>query len=302
MILQFIRNNKTYDLNTTVARAGDIDYPIYLVGTVGFGLAPSHQLTQRGPFQQGDTYVGFRLDPRIIQLPLVVEATSPEDSFSKRAKLASLFRMTDDAVKIRMSWTDASGTYDRAITGRVFGQLSLDTDSKYNTIRTTVQIRCNDPTWVDSTQNSAVLTGTAAGTPTSYPKAYPVTYGSTGIDKYTTITYAGTWESYPVIQVLGPVTNLVIVDARGNIISFASAIPAFALWTIDLSYGVYTVYDQTGANQFSALTAVSDPVNWKIYPESDQVPNGTNSIGVSGTGTDANTNITIYYYSRFIGV
>ena len=88
MILQFIRNNKTYDLNTAVALAGDIDYPIYLVGTVGFGLAPSHQLTQRGPFQQGDTYVGFRLDPRIIQLPLVVEASSPEDSFTKRAKFS----------------------------------------------------------------------------------------------------------------------------------------------------------------------------------------------------------------------
>jgi len=302
MILQFIRNNRTYDFNTAVAFPGDIDYPIYLVGTVGFGLAPSHQLTQRGPFQQGDTYVGFRLDPRIIQLPLVVEASSPEDSFTKRAKLTSLFRMNDDAVQIRIAWTDGATTYDRTITGRVFGQLSLDTDSHYNAIRTTVQIRCNDPTWVDTTQNSVVLSGLTSGTPTPYPKPYPVTYGANGLDKYTTFNYDGTWESYPIIQVTGPVTDLALVDTLGNIISFNTAVPAGQLWTIDLSYGVYTVYDQDGVNQFSALTAVSDPVNWKIYPESDLVPYGVNTIGVSGTGTDADSNITMYYYSRYIGV
>jgi hypothetical protein len=302
MILEFIRNNKTYSLNTSVARAGDVDYPMYLVGTVGFGLSPAHHLTQRGPFQQGDSYIGLRLDPRIITLPLVVVATSPEDSFSKRAKLASLFRMSDDVVTVRMSWTDSTGTYDRSIQGRVLGQLSFDTDAKYETIRTTVQIRCNDPTWYDSTQSTAILTSTLFGTPTLYPKPYPVLYGSAVVDKSTTINYAGTWDSYPIIQVTGPATNLVITDTLNHAINFYDPIPAGELWTINLSYGIYTVYDQSGNNRFSALASITNLVDWRVYAESDLVPNGVNVISVSATGTDANSNVTMYYTARYIGV
>jgi hypothetical protein len=302
MILQFIRNNKTYEMNSSVARAGDMDYPLYLVGTVGFGLSPSHQLTQRGPFQQGDSYIGVRLDPRIITLPLVVAATSPEDSFSKRAKLASLFRISDDVVTIRLSWTDSTGSYDRSIQGRVLGQLSFDTDAQYDTIRTTVQIRCNDPTWYDSTQTPAILTSTLFGTPTLYPKTYPVLYGSAVVDKITTINYTGTWDSYPIIQVTGPATNLAITDTLNHTISFANPIPTGAFWTINLNYGIYTVFDQFGNNKFSELTAISNLVDWRVYAESDQVPNGTNTISVSATGTNADTNVTMYYTQRYIGV
>lgn len=302
MILEYIRNNKTYSLNTAVARAGDVDYPMYLVGTVGFGLSPAHHLTQRGPFQQGDSYIGLRLDPRIITLPLVIVATSPEDSFSKRAKMASLFRMSDDVVTVRMSWTDSTGTYDRRIQGRVLGQLSFDTDAQYDTIRTTVQIRCNDPTWYDSTQSTAILTSTLFGTPTLYPKPYPVLYGSAVVDKITSIAYAGTWDSYPIIQVTGPATNLAITDTLNHTISFANPIPAGAFWTIDLSYGIYTVYDQFGNNKFSELTAISNLVDWRVYAESDLVPNGVNTISVSATGTNADTNVAMYYTTRYIGV
>jgi hypothetical protein len=302
MILEYTRNNKTYSFNAAVARAGDMDYPLYLVGTVGFGLSPAHHLTQRGPFQQGDSYIGLRLDPRIIQLPLVVVASSAEDSFSKRAKLASLFRISDDVVTVRMAWTDSTGTYDRSIQGRVLGQLSLDTDGEFYTIRTSVQIRCNDPTWYDSTQTTAILTSTLFGTPTLYPKPYPVFYGAAVVNKITTINYAGTWDAYPIIQITGPATNLVISDTLNHAINFLSPVPAGALWTINLGYGVYTVLDEFGVNQFSALASASDLVNWRVFAESDLVPNGVNTISVSATGTDAETNVTMYYTARYIGV
>ena len=68
----FLRGTKTYFFDTP----GDFDptdlgFEVYLTGTLNWGMAPLHRITQRGPFQNGDTDVDFRLDPRIINLPFV---------------------------------------------------------------------------------------------------------------------------------------------------------------------------------------------------------------------------------------
>ena len=34
----------------------------------GFGMPPSHRLTERGPLQHGETDLGYLLDPRLIQI------------------------------------------------------------------------------------------------------------------------------------------------------------------------------------------------------------------------------------------
>ena len=63
MYIQMERGNKKYsfDSENGFIEAG-INSPVYIVGTVNWGMAPSHRITQRGPFQDGDTDVDFRLD------------------------------------------------------------------------------------------------------------------------------------------------------------------------------------------------------------------------------------------------
>lgn len=312
MKLQLYRNNLLYIFNSDTFRSGTYDFPVYLVGTLNWGIAPSHQLTQRGPFQMGDTYVGYRDDPRVFSLPIVVPASSAEDAFTKRAALARVFRHGDDELTLRISWASGATSYERSIDGRVVGGMQMDTDPKTHVIRTVVQIKANDPTWYSTYQTVTPISSQLAGTPTSYPKVYGnvadggavvgVTYGDSVIDKITTITYGGTADSYPTIQAVGPLTNLTISDTLGHIINFPGTIAAGSTYTIDLSYGVYTVRDQNGVNRFSELSANTDLVQWRIYTESDAVSGGINTISVSATGTTAASTVTLYYNERYIGV
>lgn len=299
MYVQMERGNKKYSFdNENGFIEGGINSPVYIVGTVNWGMAPSHRITQRGPFQDGDTDVDFRLDPRVLSLPFVVPASDADESFAVRNKLLQVFKPGNDTWQLRVKF-GAEPT--RVLDVKTVGGLTMDTDAKDFTVRGVIQLRAADPVWSDRYVTAVNLTATVFGTPTPYPKPYPVPYGAGSVNNIVTVNYEGSWATYPTIQCTGPATDLTIVDGLGNLIVFDSIIPAGQTWTINLAYGAKTVIDQNGVNQFGALNINSDIVNWGIFPD-PTVANGVNTISVSATDTTTATMVTMYYSSRYIGV
>ena len=297
MKIQFIRNQyNIFNVENGFGSVGN-EFTVYLTGSLNWGFAPMHRITQRGPFQYGDSDIDFRLDPRVFSLPIVVPASTIDEHLDRRAQLLQIFKPGNDTATFRLQLN----AYERSIDVKVVGGLSMDTDSKDFTIRTVVQLRAADPTWFDTYGNTVAISAQLFGTPTPYPKPYPVPYGSDTINKITTINYDGSWPSFPVIQCTGPAADLTIVDGRGNIIKFFDYISAGDTYTIDLTYGAKTVVDQNGVNKFSTLNIVSNLVNWGLYPD-PTILNGTNTISVSAIATDANTQVNMFYYNRYIGV
>lgn len=293
--------NDTYTFNEEGNFESGQNYTVYLTGSLNWGLAPMHRITQRGPFQDGDSDIDFRLDPRVLSLPIVSPCSTFEEHLDRRERLLSIFKPGNDIARFRITWFNGVVSKNRSIDVHVVGGLTMDTDSKDYNVRGVVQLRAADPTWYDTFSDSEVISASLFGTPTPYPKTYPVPYGSSTINKTTAINYAGTWLSYPIIQCVGPATNLTIVDGLGHIINFIDPIPAANTWTIDLRYGAKTVVDQTGLNKFSSLNINSNLVNWALYPD-PAVANGINVIDVSATGNDPDTQVTMTYFARFIGV
>ena len=307
MKVQFYRGTGTYTFNdpdgfNTLPGLGvSFGLPVYLTGTVNFGMAPSHRITQRGPFQEGDTDIDFRLDPRIMSLPIVVPTSSIDDHFYYRNLLLNIFKPGNDAARLEVYFTDGATEFIRYIDVKILSSLTLDTDSKDFNIRGVIQLRADDPTWYDGLGYEATLTSPILGTPTPYPKPYEVPYGSAGIGGITNILYEGTWISYPVLTATGPLTDLTITDGLGHVISFDTPIPAANFVIINLKYGAKTVIDQDGVNRFEWLDINSDLINWAIYP-SPFVFDGINTISVSATGTDGGSSVSIIWIPRYIGV
>ena len=275
--------------------------PVYLTGTVNFGMAPSHRITQRGPFQQGDTDIDFRLDPRIMSLPIVVPTSSIDEHFTYRNKLLDIFKPGNDDSLVAVVYNDGATEINRYINVKILSSLTMDTDSKDFNIRGVIQLRADDPTWYDAYGYEATLTSPILGTPTPYPKPYEVPYGSAGIGGITNILYEGTWICYPVLTAVGPLTDLTITDGLGHVISIDTPIPASTYISIDLKYGAKTVVDQDGVNRFAWLDINSDLTNWALYP-SPFVVGGINTISVSATGTDGDSSVSINWLPRYIGV
>jgi hypothetical protein len=86
--LTYTIQGTTYTLNGYDAVSG---LTFGYLGDLGFGMAPLHRITQRGPLQQGDSDVDFRLDPRVLQLPFIITATNITDHYLIRDKLLAIF-------------------------------------------------------------------------------------------------------------------------------------------------------------------------------------------------------------------
>lgn len=63
-----------------------------LRSTSGFGLAPLHFITQRGPYQDGDTALDMRLDPRVIRLVIADTLYKRQDYWDRRNTVLDLLR------------------------------------------------------------------------------------------------------------------------------------------------------------------------------------------------------------------
>ena len=283
-------NGTTFNLNGYDATSGLI---YNYLGDQGFGLAPLHRITQRGPMQQGDTDVDFRLDPRILQIPLFVNTTSIDDYYTARGRLLAVFSPSNTTGRI----TVTTSTFVRTIDVKVLGGLSFDTDPKVGYgLRAVIQLRADDPTWYDATPHSIAGSAGIAGTATAYPVIYPRTYGTANINATTSFTYDGTWLAYPVITALGPITGLVITNnTTGQVISTAGSISAGRTFTYDLRYGKKTVYDDLGVNQIATVSASSNLATWAIVV-------GTNSISIAASASASPAAVSIVYNTRFVGI
>ena len=263
------------------------------LGDQGFGLAPMHRITQRGPMQNGDSDVDFRLDPRIMQIPLFVATTSVDEHYTARGRLLSVFSPSNTVGVV----TVTTSAWTRSINVKVLGGMSFDTDPQVGyALRAVIQLRADDPTWYDAEPH--VIAGSAgiAGTATAYPVIYPRTYGTANINATTTYTYDGTWQAYPVITALGPITGLVITNnTTGQVITTTGSIAAGRTYTYDLRYGKKTVYDDLGNNQIATVAASSNLATWAIVV-------GINSISIAASASSSPAAVAITYNTRYIGI
>ena len=267
-----------------------------LVEFDGFGMPIVRRLTQRGPLQNGDTDVGYRLDPRVVRLLVMAYAGDDAAIIAARAALIGLLKPGSDVISIRWTYNGVSKQIDTHYAG---GMTLPSIEWKLQHHRMGFELRAADPTWYDPEGTTIGFAQTGGGTGMPMPFVFPMTLGSSNLDVTQAIDLIGAnaWDTYPTISVTGPVTNLVITNQQtGDKIDFTGfTIGAGVTYTIDLRYGYKTVTDNLGANQISKLSADSDLATWVLLA-------GQNSINVKGTSITSATSIAFQFNERFIGV
>ena len=287
---KYITGGVTYNLNgsNTISTPIGGQYTFSYLGDQGFGLAPLHRITTRGPLQHGDSDIDFRLDPRILQIPLVVKnesSTAPKAThYSIRNALLQIFKPQSSGTLQILIGTTSGGVskiQDYRIDTKVLGGLSFDVEPTSYHVRTIVQLRAEDPTWYE---------------PYTSGNPYVVTYFDTNIGSSQIFPIGGNWQTYPVIRINGPITNPTITNTTtGEVIAITATISAGAYYDIDLSYGAKTVVDNTGTNRISTVSAASDLATWHFEP-------GNNTIAVTGSSTSSSSDIDFTYYNRYTGI
>lgn len=279
----------------------DVTTSLAWVGDDGWGMAPVRRIVDRGPLQHGDSDIDFRLEPRIGMLKLLAQAASTSAHWSIRDTLLRIFRPSNTAIVL--TWGLDNGT-TRAIDVHYAGDLSFSSESRLGYNQTAVvQLRAADPSFYDpSVQNVLFTTGGGSGG-FVVPVVVPIAVGASTVNSSQVVTYSGTWLSYPIVTILGPITNPVVYnDSTGDKLDFTGiTITGGNTYTIDCRPGRKTVLYTDGTNKIADLTDDSDLATFSLLPNPD-VLGGNNTIRVTGSGANASTAINVVYYLRYVGI
>lgn len=112
-----------------------------------------------------------------------------------------------------------------------------------------------------------------------------------------TIENEGNYPAFPVITIIGPIEDAVLTNTTtGETLDFTGVTIATGdTRVINCRYGYKTVKDLAGTNKIGDLTSSSDLATFRLEP-------GNNAFTLEGTGTNANTQVTINFYPRYLGI
>ncbi len=261
----------------------------------GTGLSSYHSITERGPFQHGESYIDFRLDPRELILSLIVKASSASALQDKLDDLTELCKPRSSGL-VPMKFVTDTGVDKRAEAYYVDG-IGL-TRAIGDGVHYKVPLAFRVPSGVFSSPTGGAVSYYMTGAVGSFnvPMVVPVGVGTSVVDISDSIPYSGTWRSYPVITVVGPITNCVITNtSTGDKLDFTGLTIASAdLRVVDCRFGYKTVKDVSGNSCISDLTADSDLGTFHFAPDPDLI-DGNNAITITGTASTSNTQINIVY-------
>lgn len=266
----------------------------FLFAHEGTGMQPRHDITQRGPAEHGETYLDYRLDPRIIDLVFMLTGSNAERTTKRRA-LFGLFH-PDYASTLRFLTTN--GTRDIDVQFRDGGMVPTTErwpQLEYARLKVSAKKSFYDPVGVN-----IPFAQVAGGTGLAVPMAVPFSLGGSTVNQIQVIDESASPEFFraePIITITGPITDPIITNLlTGDKLDFTgTTIAGGTTYTIDTRYNKKTVVDQLGANQISKLAAGSSIATFDIR-------RGQNSIGVVGTSATAATLINFQYKGQYLAI
>ena len=222
----------------------------YRVSASNIGSPPKRNLSTRGPFQNGETFYGFRYDKRIMSLVFFADASSLILADAQRDDVYNLWKgIEGETVTIKVVRDDGEV---RLIDGEVINVIDFPDavgDRFGASQQFAVQIECHNPFW-----RKQALT------------VVPLTINDT-----TVIPYNGQFPAEPIINIVGPITNPVLTQsATGKKLDFTGVtIASGNNYQIDTRYGFKTVLDGNFANKLGDLTSDSNLADFNVadFPE-----------------------------------
>jgi len=290
--------------NQTLALYGK---PFHLIAHIGTGIATIERQQERGPYQNGVTDLGYRLEPRTINLPIQIEGDTRAHADALRSQLTRFFRPLP-RTPVRLRFRRDDGAY-RQIDTFLIGQTDFANtlDDRHDRFQKCVlQLRAADPLFYDpALQNLIFDIGSGGSSGFQVPMEVPllVTAG-VNIDAIQPITYHGDEDEYPVLFVTGPADDVVITNETiGAKLDFTGTTIADGdTYTIDLRYAIKTITDSNGDNQIAKLTDDSDLSTWRLAAD-PEAPAGINDIRVQiPDEVTAATRVRIEFYNRYLAL
>lgn len=289
-------DGQIYDLMDLYAR-------FVLRNPANMGIPTIEALTiQAG--QQGRLLKDYLLEPRELAMDLRHQGCTRDEYWELRLELLDILRPNRGG-EMTYIFTVPTGT-QYAIKGIItefpFSNIPEGWDELGFT--ETMVLLCNDPVWFGYTAATEAFLQSVITELT-----FPITFTPSGPTIYfqdnsiwgtVTVTYLGTWYSYPTFVATGPFTSLALYHNEKDIIvqlNYAAA--AAEIVTIDLENR--TITNDSGTDLFGYLSPLSNLVDFRLEPN-PILAGGVNTISATLVGNDGSNTVEMSYYTRWIGI
>lgn len=279
----------------------------------GFGAPPIQRYTESGALQDGSTDVGFKLNPRILNITTNILADNREEYWSLRDQLLYILAPREDPLQLRVTKKYYAAVPDatqdpgesgfakrtRTLDCYLTSGLTYSSDGKqgnYNGHRVSFELTAPNPVWYDPTQRLISFGDNM--------------FASGELDEPLSVIYNGTWKTYPIITLYGPLDDLVITNSdTGDVLDFTgfdipdyTVNPTEGVVTVDCRYGYKTITNAGATNLINKLSPDSDLATFSLQPD-PLVEDGINTLTVTATNDITSISYVIFtYYDRFIGL
>jgi hypothetical protein len=276
-----------YALRGSNGEVIDFDFDNYVLnqGMIGFGITPT-TIRIEPSAGVGGVFRHSQRGIRDIDLPITIIGTDRNDVQTKLRKLARITQDQRGPMRLRATYSNGEQLFiDLHYTGGAESEWGADTAGQVF-CRWVLSTQAPQPFWETATAQSFTIAGGATGRGL-LPQMTKLLVSSSDALGIVEVQSTADVESYPVWTVNGPVTDLTI-SSNDQSFTIEGAIGFGEVIVIDTE--AKTVVDGDGANVYNRLGPA--PKLFPFFP-------GTNTIEVSGTGSDSNTLITAEYALRY---
>jgi hypothetical protein len=276
-----------------------------IVNMSGWGNPNSNVRSISTPYQHGETVVSYRLTPRTITLDLIYKGKSRSDWYDERSKLIdrmglnNTFPNLPSLGTLRWEFLQNDVYVTRDLDCYLNRGLRYDNSLHWHEhgIRENLEFIALDPTIYDPLQVTETIDSFTEEL--ILPMEFPFVLGT---DVGTaTITYTGTWTSYPIIEIDGPTEDFYLENtATGSILRLDYFISTGETVTFDLTPGSRSVTNQLGTNLIQYI--LDSDLNTFAIEHDPIVAGGVNTFLMYLINTGATTEVRINYFNRYYGI
>lgn len=270
-----------------------------------FGNPDIQYSTQKAYYMDGEVITNFSLSPRQISLPLVTNSELIKtrlDYWNLRKELLSFLSPVEGAMRFQIvlddhityELTNVYPTNGLSMEGNTFSENRND-----GRVEEVLRLTAYDPVWRVADINTTGELTPVESEDLVFPFEFPFVFGSGGGQVNQTISYVGTWRSYPRITITGPYNTCSLTNKQNDAnITLIQAISSGEKRIIDLTDPIegFTVKDLLGQNKMGDVNL--SPNFTQFY----FVPNATNGIDAILNGSSGSSKVEIEYYTKYLGI
>lgn len=281
----------------------DVDGRRVVLNDQGTGTPPLQYITQRGPFQHGETLLAAYAQPRVVQLMILHKYSNRDSWWNGRANLLQQLSPRKQAV---------DGANDVGVLRRILStgekrdlncliqegpKFNPRGDNVWDELSYTEALRFIgfDPIYYDPRVHNYVFD--TQGSELTFPFIFPFTL--TTILQHVSLQYEGTWLAYPKFIINGPMTFVHIENVTtGELIEIIYDLAEGETITIDLQYGTKTVVLGDGTNLLPYVRHTSNLGTFHLT----ETMEGINEFHVHMVGVTVDSQIEMQYNPRYVGI